>query len=67
VPPGFTVTTDVCTYYYGNKNISESIESGAGSTKWKNSPVKKFVDVKSLLVSVRSGARRSMPGMMELY
>lgn len=69
VPPGFTITTEVCTYYYDNERtypddlkaavetalagIEETLERGFGSTE------------KPLLVSVRSGARASMPGMMD--
>ena len=70
VPAGFTITTEVCTYYYANKrtypkelqaliktgisNIEKSMETSFGDKK--NFP---------LLVSVRSGARDSMPGMMD--
>ncbi len=69
VPPGFTITTDVCTHYYKNesthpaslqseveeaiKKIEDSIGTGFGDP---DNP---------LLVSIRSGARISMPGMME--
>ena len=69
VPPGFTVTTDVCTYYYDHdsnfpielepqiaealKSIEDIMGSGFGDTK------------NPLLFSARSGARQSMPGMME--
>ena len=69
VPPGFTLTTDVCTHYYNHnlifpeeletqvvealKNIETIMDSGFGDTE------------NPLLVSVRSGARQSMPGMME--
>src|SRR5678815_3879159 len=70
VPPGFTITTEVCTYYYANKrsypkelqamikNGIVQIEKIMGTT---------FNDKKKfpLLVSVRSGARDSMPGMMD--
>ena len=69
VPPGFTITTAVCTYYYDHgrtypnelktqvNQALEEVEQLVG---------KKFGDEKDpLLVSVRSGARRSMPGMME--
>src|SRR5476651_482018 len=69
VPPGFTITTDVCTYYYDNKRtyptvLQSQIESGI---KTIESQVKsKFGDLQNpLLVSVRSGARDSMPGMMD--
>lgn len=69
VPPGFTVTTEVCTHYYGNKKtypkvLNEQVQEALG--KMEKLTGKKFGDVKNpLLVSVRSGARRSMPGMME--
>ncbi len=69
VPPGFTVTTEVCTYYYGNKKtypkvLTQQVQEALG--KMEKLTGKKFGDVKNpLLVSVRSGARRSMPGMME--
>ena len=69
VPPGFTVTTDVCTYYYKNKktypkNIQVQVNESLG--KMEKLSGKKFGDEKNpLLVSIRSGARRSMPGMME--
>jgi pyruvate,orthophosphate dikinase len=69
VPPGFTVTTEVCTYYYANKEtypaelqdevdkalaaVEKTVGASLGDT---NNP---------LLVSVRSGARASMPGMMD--
>jgi pyruvate,orthophosphate dikinase len=69
VPPGFTISTEVCTYYYANSRSYPAelktqiqdgvkyIESLAGT---------KFGDDKNpLLVSVRSGARASMPGMMD--
>ncbi len=69
VPPGFTISTEVCSHYYLNK---ESLP------EWSRPPIeaalkkveaklqKKFGDVSNpLLVSVRSGARASMPGMMD--
>jgi pyruvate, orthophosphate dikinase len=69
VPPGFTITTDVCTYYYANNHTYpkklagevakalELIERRIGA---------EFGDAENpLLVSVRSGARASMPGMMD--
>src|SRR5215471_21786251 len=69
VPPGFTVTTEVCTYYYQNKKTYPSILESQVKTaleKIEKLMGKKFGDVRDpLLVSVRSGARRSMPGMME--
>jgi pyruvate, orthophosphate dikinase len=69
VPPGFTVTTEVCTYYYGNKKtypkvLNQQVQEAL--SKMEKLTGKKFGDLKNpLLVSVRSGARKSMPGMME--
>ena len=69
VPPGFTVTTDVCVYYYENKRtypkgLKEQVESAL--KKVEGLMARKFGDTDNpLLVSVRSGARKSMPGMME--
>jgi len=69
VPPGFTVTTEVCTYYYDHKKtypkaLKAQVEEALA--KIEKLTGKKFGDEKNpLLVSVRSGARRSMPGMME--
>ncbi len=69
VPPGFTITTDVCTYFYKNKNkypksLKEELEKNL--KKVEKVMDKGFGDEKNpLLVSVRSGARKSMPGMME--
>src|SRR5450631_277150 len=69
VPPGFTVTTEVCTYYYANKRTYPKIlkaQVDESLLKMENLTGKKFGDEKNpLLVSVRSGARKSMPGMME--
>lgn len=69
VPPGFTITTDVCTHYYHNKkNYPKSLEAEVQIALEKMEALtgKKFGDIKNpLLVSIRSGARRSMPGMME--
>lgn len=69
VPPGFTITTEACNSYYQNKEfilpsilkqIDEAVETLQTMTG------KKFMDLQSpLLVSVRSGARISMPGMMD--
>jgi pyruvate phosphate dikinase (EC 2.7.9.1) len=70
VPPGFTITTEVCTYYYANahtypKNLFEK-DIPAMMARLEKSVGKKFGDPKNpLLVSVRSGARASMPGMMD--
>ncbi len=69
VPPGFTITTDVCTYYYQNKKsypreLDSQVQSGVEFIE--KILEKKFGDLqKPLLVSVRSGARDSMPGMMD--
>jgi len=69
VPPGFTITTEVCTYYYkNNKKYPKELESQVMSALEKVEKLmgKKFGDPENpLLVSVRSGARKSMPGMME--
>ena len=69
VPPGFTLTTDVCTYYYDNgeqypADMNEQIAKGLAHIETLTG--KKFGDsANPLLVSVRSGARASMPGMMD--
>jgi pyruvate,orthophosphate dikinase len=69
VPPGFTITTEVCTYFYANKRtypptLRKEMETGISSLEQQTG--KKFGDLKNpLLVSVRSGARDSMPGMMD--
>jgi pyruvate,orthophosphate dikinase len=69
VPPGFTLTTDVCTAYYNNKKkypIELAAQAQKALAAVEKEMGKKFGDVKNpLLVSVRSGARKSMPGMME--
>ena len=69
VPPGFTITTDVCTYYYGHKKTYPQQLKGQvlqSLTRMEKITGKKFGDHQNpMLVSVRSGARRSMPGMME--
>ncbi len=70
VPPGFTVTTDVCTYFYANKRTypaSLQAEMEAGVKNMEKIMGCKFGDAKGmpLLVAVRSGARDSMPGMMD--
>jgi len=69
VPPGFTITTEVCTYYYANnKTYPESLKKEVVEALAKVEAImsKKFGDpINPLLVSVRSGARKSMPGMME--
>src|SRR4051794_29261850 len=69
VPSGFTITTEVCTYFYANKRsyppaLRAQMEAGIASIEQQTG--KKFGDLKNpLLVSVRSGARDSMPGMMD--
>jgi pyruvate,orthophosphate dikinase len=69
VPPGFTVTTEACTEFYnvGEKLSDEMIEEiYRGMKDIENQTGKKFGDLESpLLVSVRSGAAISMPGMMD--
>ncbi len=69
VPPGFTITTDACVYYYGNgkKTPSElKPQVEAALKKVGATTGKRFGDPKNpLLVSVRSGARASMPGMLD--
>src|SRR5499426_3205769 len=69
VPPGFTITTEVCTYYYDHKRAYPSTLQSpmkAGVAAIESQTKKKFGDLKNpLLVSVRSGARDSMPGMMD--
>jgi pyruvate,orthophosphate dikinase len=69
VPPGFTITTDVCRYYYANKKtLPKDFEKQMKDAmeKLQKQSGKKFGDANSpLLVSVRSGAKFSMPGMMD--
>jgi len=69
VPAGMTITTKVCTYYYDHKKgYPKTLESEikANIAKIEKVMGKKFGDLKSpLLLSVRSGARESMPGMMD--
>ncbi|MDR2413305.1 MAG: pyruvate, phosphate dikinase [Rickettsiales bacterium] len=69
VPAGFTVTTDVCTYYYDNNQSYPAdldAQVRAGIAHVEKIMGKKFADSENpLLVSVRSGARVSMPGMMD--
>ena len=69
VPQGFTITTEACTQYYEDgRNINDEIMAQAmeGVKKMEEINGKKFGDLKNpLLVSVRSGARASMPGMMD--
>ncbi|WP_068878570.1 MULTISPECIES: pyruvate, phosphate dikinase [unclassified Phenylobacterium] len=69
VPPGFTITTEACTHYYANERaypagLKEQVAEGL--KKVEELTGKRFGDAANpLLVSVRSGARASMPGMMD--
>ncbi|HZB93180.1 MAG TPA: pyruvate, phosphate dikinase [Stellaceae bacterium] len=69
VPPGFTITTEVCTYFYANgktypKDLGDQVEAALRQLEGRIGA--KFGDARNpLLVSVRSGARASMPGMMD--
>ena len=69
VPPGFTITTEVCSAFYDNGRAYPDglAEDVAAALDWVGAAVdRKFGDPeKPLLVSVRSGARASMPGMMD--
>lgn len=69
VPPGFTITTDVCNLYYkNNKTLPVGLDAQVSEAVSKVEKVlgKKFGDPSNpLLLSVRSGARASMPGMMD--
>ena len=68
VPQGFTITTEACTQYYEDGGISDEIQAEINEyiTKMEGITGKKFGDKENpLLVSVRSGARASMPGMMD--
>ena len=69
IPPGFTVTTEACTNYYNHgRSISEEIQTQIfdALALLEEKLGKKFGDTENpLLVSVRSGARASMPGMMD--
>ena len=69
VPQGFTITTEACTQYYedGRKINDEIMQQTMDGVAWmEKENGKKFGDLKNpLLVSVRSGARASMPGMMD--
>ena len=70
VPPGFTITTEVCTYFYANKRTYPSslqAEMEAGVVNMEKIMGTKFGAIKGmpLLLAVRSGARDSMPGMMD--
>ncbi|QCK85338.1 pyruvate, phosphate dikinase [Phreatobacter aquaticus] len=69
VPPGFTITTEVCTWYYANgqaypPELKSQVEAGLAQVGRQTGKI--FGDpANPLLVSVRSGARASMPGMMD--
>ena len=70
VPPGFTVTTEVCTYYYANKrtypaNLQAQMEAGVHNMEKIMGTKFGATSGMPLLVAVRSGARDSMPGMMD--
>ena len=69
VPPGFTITTEVCTHFYDNdktypQDLLEQVKSAVAQLEVETRAV--FTDADNpLLVSVRSGGRASMPGMMD--
>ena len=69
VPPGFTITTEACVHYYANgkaypQDLTPQVEGGLAKVEALTG--KRFGDPQNpLLVSVRSGARASMPGMMD--
>lgn len=69
VPPGFTISTEVCTYFYkNNQNFPPGLEQEIKEAVSKIEELKssKFGDTENpLLLSIRSGARVSMPGMMD--
>ncbi|HRG55046.1 MAG TPA: PEP/pyruvate-binding domain-containing protein, partial [Lacunisphaera sp.] len=70
VPPGFTITTEVCTYYYANKrtypaSLQAQMEAGVKNMERIMGTRFGATDGTPLLVAVRSGARDSMPGMMD--
>src|SRR3954467_8259192 len=69
VPSGFTITTEVCSYFYDhNRSYPKELQAqvATATAKIEKSTGKKFGDQeRPLLVSVRSGARDSMPGMMD--
>jgi pyruvate,orthophosphate dikinase len=69
VPPGFTLTTDVCTYFYANgrkypATLEKEVKASVATIE-KQLGKKLGADKNPLLLSVRSGARESMPGMMD--
>src|ERR1700678_3666989 len=69
VPPGFTITTEVCTYFYSHDKTYPAelaAEGEAAPASIGRQTERRFGDAGNpLLVSVRSGARASMPGMMD--
>lgn len=68
VPPGFTITTEICAAFYKNKKYPAALAKEVNTALARVEKImgKKFGDPNNpLLVSVRSGARKSMPGMME--
>jgi pyruvate,orthophosphate dikinase len=70
VPPGFTVTTEVCTYFYANKrtypaSLQAQMEAGVANMEAIMGTKFGSTEGMPLLVAVRSGARDSMPGMMD--
>ncbi|RXK55171.1 pyruvate, phosphate dikinase [Oleiharenicola lentus] len=70
VPPGFTITTEVCTYYYANKRtypaaLQAQMEAGVANMEKIMGTKFGATNGMPLLVAVRSGARDSMPGMMD--
>jgi len=69
VPPGFTISTEVCTYYYQHDRTYPAVldqQIKAAMTAIEKQLGKRFGDAKDpVLVAVRSGARESMPGMMD--
>ncbi|GAB4145614.1 MAG: pyruvate, phosphate dikinase [Sphingomonadales bacterium] len=70
VPPGFTITTEVCTYFYGHDrhypdDLKQQVNTGIGYIEGRVGGPRFGDAANPLLVSVRSGSRVSMPGMME--
>src|SRR5271170_5169352 len=70
VPPGFTITTEVCTYFYAHKKsypkeLQSQLEAGVANMEKIMGTKFGSTSGTPLLVAVRSGARDSMPGMMD--
>ena len=70
VPPGFTITTEVCTYFYANgktypKELEAQVKDALDACRRASPAASSATPQNPLLVSVRSGARASMPGMMD--